>query len=137
VSSNEGSLPILCSVPDFIRNTILSIFRPFKSSVRSRTLTVKLRGRTATPDGAEGAQFPSARGAKPQAHHGPLQRLLEGITSSVPTKPMLHHEPCACERQSNPAEYAAHWGHGRKACECAVLQPIPLRVEDDAKVHGH
>src|SRR5207245_503028 len=39
-------------------------------------LTVKLRGRTATPDGAEGAQFPSARGAKPQAHHGPLQRLL-------------------------------------------------------------
>ena len=40
-------------------------------------LTVKLRGRAEAPDGAEGAQFPSARGAKPQAHHGPLQRLLE------------------------------------------------------------
>jgi hypothetical protein len=38
---------------------------------------VKLRGRTEAPDGAEGAQFPSARGAKPQAHHGPLQRLLD------------------------------------------------------------
>jgi len=41
-------------------------------------LTVKLRGRTEAPAlGAEGAQFLSARGAKPQAHHGPLQRLLE------------------------------------------------------------
>src|SRR5205807_9932284 len=39
-------------------------------------LTVKLRGRTTTPDGPEGAQFPSPRGAKPQAHHGPLERLL-------------------------------------------------------------
>ena len=42
-----------------------------------RHLTVKLRGRTKAPAGAEGAQFLSARGAKPQAHHGPLQRLLE------------------------------------------------------------
>ena len=41
-------------------------------------LTVKLRGRTEAPAlGAKGAQFLSARGAKPQAHHGPLQRLLE------------------------------------------------------------
>ena len=32
------------------------------------------------PDGAEGAQFPSARGAKPQVHHEPLQRLLEDNT---------------------------------------------------------
>jgi hypothetical protein len=36
----------------------------------------KLRGRAEVPNGAEGAQFLSARGAKPQAHHGPLQRLL-------------------------------------------------------------
>jgi hypothetical protein len=41
-------------------------------------LTVKLRGRTEAPDGAEGAQFLSARGAQPRAHHGPLQRLLDG-----------------------------------------------------------
>jgi len=42
-------------------------------------LTVKLRGRIEAPDhGAEGAQFPSARGANPEAPHGPLQRLLEG-----------------------------------------------------------
>ena len=41
-------------------------------------LTVKLRGRTGAPaPGAEGAQFLSARGANPEAHHGPLQRLLE------------------------------------------------------------
>ena len=46
-----------------------------------RPLTVKLRGRTEAPDrGAEGAQFLGARGAKPQAHHGPLQRLLAGAT---------------------------------------------------------
>jgi|HubBroStandDraft_4_1064222.scaffolds.fasta_scaffold05915_8 hypothetical protein len=43
----------------------------------SRHLTVKLRGRAPTPDGAEGAQCLSAQGAKPQAHHGPLQRLLD------------------------------------------------------------
>ncbi len=43
-------------------------------------LTVKLRGRTEAPAlGAEGAQFLSARGAKQEALHGPLQRLLDGI----------------------------------------------------------
>jgi len=47
---------------------------------RSR-LTVKLRGRTTTPDKRRGRTLsPGARGAKPQAHHGPLQRLL-GRTS--------------------------------------------------------
>jgi hypothetical protein len=45
-----------------------------------RRLTVKLRGRTEAPDGAEGAQFLSARGARPQAHHGPLQRLLDVVS---------------------------------------------------------
>ena len=41
-------------------------------------LTVKLRGRAEAPAiGAEGAQFLSARGDNPEAHHGPLQRLLE------------------------------------------------------------
>jgi hypothetical protein len=50
--------------------------------VLRRHLTVKLRGRTEAPAlGAEGAQFLSARGAKPQAYHGPLQRLL-GIRST-------------------------------------------------------
>src|ERR1700752_4216834 len=47
-------------------------------SIRARRLTVKLRGQTTTPDGAEGAQFLNARGAKQEAHHGPLQRLLGG-----------------------------------------------------------
>jgi hypothetical protein len=42
-------------------------------------LTVKLRGRAEVPNGAEGAQFPSARGAKQEEHHGPLQRLLAAI----------------------------------------------------------
>src|SRR4029077_4433316 len=45
-----------------------------------RHLTVKLRGRTEAPQVAEGAQFRSPRGAKPQAHHGPLERL-SGRTS--------------------------------------------------------
>jgi hypothetical protein len=45
---------------------------------------VKLRGRTEAPAlGAEGAQFLSARGAKPQAHHGPLQRLLDVVLDST------------------------------------------------------
>ncbi len=39
-------------------------------------LTVKLRGRTTTAESAEGAQSLSARGANPEASHGPLQRLL-------------------------------------------------------------
>ena len=39
---------------------------------------MKLTGRIEAPDGDEGAQSLSARGAKPQAHHGSLQRLLEG-----------------------------------------------------------
>src|SRR5580658_1670966 len=46
-------------------------------------LTVKLRGRTEAPHGAEGAQFLGARGAKPQARHGPLQRLLD-VTAQEP-----------------------------------------------------
>ena len=48
-----------------------------RNEILLRPLTVKLRGRAEAPDDAEGAQFLSARGAKPQAHHGPLQRLLE------------------------------------------------------------
>src|SRR5438477_11874084 len=47
-------------------------------------LTVKLRGRTGAPDGAEGAQSLSARGAKPQAHHGPLQRWLDSMPRGLP-----------------------------------------------------
>jgi hypothetical protein len=52
--------------------------KAYSCAKRSGTcpLTVKLRGRAEAPDGAEGAQSLSARGAKPQAHHGPLQRLL-------------------------------------------------------------
>ena len=55
-----------------------------KSARRGRRLTVKLRGRPEAPtNGAEGAQFLSARGANPEARHGPLQRLLE-------RKPLCH-----------------------------------------------
>ena len=46
-------------------------------------LTVKLRGRTTMAESAEGAQFLSARGAKPQARHGPLQRLLERMSDPL------------------------------------------------------
>jgi len=62
----QGGAPNCCS-----RHRYLAIGSPLSR------LTVKLRGRAEAPAlGAEGAQFPSARGAKPQAHHGPLQRLL-------------------------------------------------------------
>src|SRR5207253_2326846 len=44
-----------------------------------RPLTVKLRGRTTTPDERRGRTLsPGARGAKPTTPHGPLQRLLGG-----------------------------------------------------------
>src|SRR5204862_5938430 len=56
---------------------------------RSR-LTVKLRGRTTTPDRRCGGTLsPGARGAKPLTHHGPLQRLL-GI--KLPTQQTLTAE---------------------------------------------
>jgi len=43
-----------------------------------RPLTVKLRGRTSTPDQRGGRTLSScARGAQPPAHHGPFQRWLE------------------------------------------------------------
>src|SRR5258708_7809852 len=48
--------------------------------INIRLLTVKLRGRTTTPDKRRGRTLSSrARGAKPQALHGPLERLLDGI----------------------------------------------------------
>jgi len=43
----------------------------------SRRLTVKLRGRTEARRKRRGRTLsPRARGAKPQAPHGPLERLL-------------------------------------------------------------
>ena len=48
-----------------------------------RTLTYELRGRTEAPAiGAEGAQYLSARGANPEASHGPLQRWL-GVAAEI------------------------------------------------------
>jgi len=45
-----------------------------------RPLTVKLRGRAPKPARRRGRTISSgARGAQPQAPHGPLQRLLEGL----------------------------------------------------------
>ena len=70
-------------------------FTDFHREVASlpRCITVKLRGRAeATANGAEGAQFISARGAQPQAHHGPLQRLLAGTGASPPRKPSCDYE---------------------------------------------
>ena len=49
---------------------------------------MKLRGRTEALDQRRGRTLsPSARGGKPQAHHGPLQRLLGAM---VATKTFLH-----------------------------------------------
>src|SRR5204862_6200604 len=61
---------------------------PFTKSevIARRLLTVKLRGRTTTSDERRGRTLsPGARGAKPQAHHGPLQRLLEVMADVSPT----------------------------------------------------
>src|SRR2546425_684354 len=74
---------------------------------------MKLRGRAEAPDGAEGAQFLSARGAKPQAHHGPLQRLLEGI----PTAPHTCRSADALAQVSREAT-SIHQGRWRADVIC-------------------
>src|SRR5205807_9614984 len=52
----------------------------FTSEPSGCRLTVKLRGRTTTPDKHRGRTVSSrVHGAKPQSHHGPLQRLLDGM----------------------------------------------------------
>ncbi len=46
---------------------------------------MKLRGRPEAPLERRGRTLSSgARGAQPQAHHGPLERLLEVMSSSTP-----------------------------------------------------
>src|SRR5213082_2791853 len=69
-----------------------------------RNLTVKLRGRTTTPQSAEGAQSLSARGAKPTAPRGPLQRLLEGEggLTSLPKQSIGQVEPQRRRGQRRP-----------------------------------
>src|SRR5947208_2308210 len=55
---------------------------------RTVPLTVKLRGRTTTPDERRGRTLsPSARGAEPPTPHGPLQRLL-GVGTPKPPHPV-------------------------------------------------
>jgi hypothetical protein len=59
-----------------------------------RSLTVKLRARTEAPAlGAEGAQFPSARGDKQEAPQGPLQRLLDGVLTDLATVDTATNQP--------------------------------------------
>jgi len=49
---------------------------------RSCALTVKLRGRTATPDRRRGPTISTgSRGANQTTRHGPLQRLLDGVVT--------------------------------------------------------
>jgi len=49
---------------------------------------VKLRGRTTTPDRRRGRTLsPGARGAKQEASHGPLQRLLDVGEPEAADKP--------------------------------------------------
>src|SRR5271170_5553060 len=49
-------------------------------------LTNELRGRAEAPHGALGAQFFSARGAKPITHHGPFQRMLSVTCNSAQSR---------------------------------------------------
>src|SRR5205823_5307647 len=52
------------------------------TALKGYRLTVKLRGRTTTPDERRGRTLPpGARGAKQTTPHGPLQRLLDGTPS--------------------------------------------------------
>src|SRR5579859_2962119 len=60
----------------FGRNSWIGAFSS-KNEILLRLLTVKLRGRPPTADRAGGPAISTgSRRPKPQAHHGPLQRLL-------------------------------------------------------------
>jgi hypothetical protein len=77
-------------------------------------LTVELRGRAEAPAiGAEGAQSLSARGANQEAHHGPLQRWLDGAP------PSLVHKDDSC---------SSVYRHGEPEPE-RELAPLYDRVE--------
>src|SRR2546427_1325811 len=83
-----------------------------------RCLTVKLRGRREAPNDAEGAQSLSARGAKSQAPHGPLQRLLAART------PCPAIEGITTEQRVTQILGAAHrWATQQEICE--ALNPLP------------
>jgi hypothetical protein len=57
-------------------------------------LTVKLRDRTTIPARRRGRTLsPGARGAQPQTHHGPLQRLLGAFTVNACELDGLHFVP--------------------------------------------
>jgi hypothetical protein len=73
-----------------------------------RRLTAMLRGRTEAPLGAEGAQSLSARGAKPEAPHGPLQRLLGGALRLRKELPQFRIVP--------PIGAIADAGQGKATC---------------------
>src|SRR5213080_1861650 len=67
-----------------------STLKPARSY--QRLLTVKVRGRTTTPDRRRGRTLsPGARSAKQTTHHGPLQRLLDGgIVDGEPPRPSTY-----------------------------------------------
>ena len=76
-AASQGIGPITASAKEAVER------RP--DAFMGQRLTVRLRGRTEAPDGAEGAQFLSARGAKPTTPHGFLQRLLHDASA----KPLI------------------------------------------------
>src|SRR5438874_11959992 len=81
----------------------------------SPPLTVKLRGRTTTPDRRRGRTLsPSARGAKQTTPHGPLQRLLGACLIACPlgrigARRMNDFNTVKCKKDGQ-AHRAPHFG---------------------------
>ena len=83
----QARLPEILRPRRLFLAAVASRSREIEVALRVQNLKVKLRGRTeARALGAEGAQFLSARGAKQEAHHGPLQRSLGGTSRRCYTK---------------------------------------------------
>jgi hypothetical protein len=103
----------------------LPALHEFQGEARLRTLTVKLRGRAPTPNGAEGAQSLSARGANPQALHGPLQRLLEDafIEATVRARSLTRKPAVRGIRLSAPP--GGERSHGRCSINNFLLRRAP------------
>ena len=90
---------------------------------------MKLRGRTEAPAlGAEGAQFPSARGANTEAPHGPLQRLLEdAVIEATVRAPQYERKPKPLALASAVAVPATTARAGNDPIEGSLLEHFTKR----------
>ena len=101
-----------------------------------RRLTVKLRGRAEAPTlGAEGAQFLSARGDNPEAHHGPLQRLLEDAPIEATVRARSFGRKPAAQEIRLSAPPRGERSHGQCSINDYLLRRAPRSQPRALRAH--